>query len=108
MDLIDKIAHLGVGGLALIFLIANRVDPSGFIGQQAGMHRGSTSGSSVNDNEIEYALRSYGGLKALLKLVVSKIRNNKGWDQHEVIRQVGRLSLERKYKANLVELIKSL
>ena len=108
MDLTDRLARLGVNGLALIFLIANRVDPSEFIGQQAGIHRGSSSASSVKDEEIEYALRNYGGLNALLALVVSKIRKNNGWDRHEVIRQVAGLSLERKYKDYMVDLIKRL
>ena len=108
MDLIDKLARLGVNGLALIVLVAKGVDPSVFIKRQAGIHRSSATPSSVKDEEIAHALNNYGVLNALLALVVAKIRNDKGWDKHEVIRQVAGLSLERNYKAYLADLLKSL
>ena len=108
MDLIDTLVGLGVNGLALIVLIAKGVDPSVFIQHQPGIHRRSASPSSVKDEEIAHALHNYGGLNALLALVVAKLRNDKEWDKHEVIRQVAGLSLERNYKAYLVDLLKSL
>ena len=108
MDLIDRLAHLGVNGLALIVLIEKGVDPSVFISQQTGIRRASTSASSVKDEEIQYALRNYGGLRPLLTLVVSKIRTNNGWDKYEVVSQAAHLRLEQSYKAYLVDLLKSL
>ena len=63
MDLIDKLARLGVNGLALIVLIAKGIDPSVFIEQQAGIHRGPASPSSIRDEEVAHALHHYGGLK---------------------------------------------